>query len=77
MVKQVNIRMGSWSAFWLGVAVLSGAAVLLGIGFAIALVLTLLAGLTLLRSWLRRLWTRGSVPRGPITIEGHCSRTEP
>ena len=73
-MKQLGIRMSSWSGLWLGIAALLGGAMLLWVGFALALVLAIVAGLALLPSWLRSLWTRKTTPRGPVTIEGHYTR---
>ncbi len=57
----------------LSVALPAGA-VLLWVGFALALALAMLAGLALLPSWLRSLWPRREVPRGPTTIEGSYTK---
>ena len=69
-MKQLHIRLGAWQGRWLGLAALLFGAVLLWVGFALALVLAVLAGLALLASKLRRLWAPKPAPRGPVIIEG-------
>ncbi|MGP1677713.1 MAG: hypothetical protein ACTS8S_08465 [Giesbergeria sp.] len=75
-MKELNIHLRSWSGMWLAFAALLAGAVFLWVGFALAIVLAVLAGVALLPSWMRSLWTRKHARRGPITIEGHCSKGE-
>jgi membrane protein implicated in regulation of membrane protease activity len=73
-VKQFHFRLNSWPGIWLGIGALLAGAVLLWVGFALAMVLTVFAGLALLPAWMRRWWTGKTAPRGPVTIEGHCTK---
>jgi hypothetical protein len=72
-MKQTAFRLSPWS----GIGTALAAAVFLGMGFVLAIVLTILGGLALLPSWLRGSWTRSRAPRAPrapVTIEGRYSR---
>ncbi len=75
-MKQFSFRLNSWQGGWPGLAVLLVAAALLWVGFALALVLALLAGVTLLVSRIRRLWARKPAAREPQVIEGQYTRLE-
>jgi len=72
-MKQTAFHLPPWS----GIGTVLAAAVLLLIGFVLALVLTILGGLALLPSWLRGSWARSRAPRAPrapVTIEGRYRR---
>ncbi|MBE0615394.1 MAG: hypothetical protein IH604_17135 [Burkholderiales bacterium] len=75
-MKQFNIRLRSWSGIWLTVFALLAGAVFLWVGLALAMALTIIAGLALLPSWIRRLWKHKHAARGALTIEGEYSRIE-
>ncbi len=74
-MKKFGIRAQSWSDIWIGIAVLLAGAALLWLGLALAIVLAILTVFTLVFSWARRLWTRKRTPRGPVTIEGHYTKS--
>ena len=73
-MNRYNYRFLSWRSKWPVIVALLAGAVLLWVGFALALALALLAGLALLPSWLRSLWARKEAPRGPLTIEGSYTK---
>ncbi len=73
-MNRFSFRLGSWRGNWPAFIALPAGAVLLWVGFALALALAMLAGLALLPSWLRSLWPRREVPRGPTTIEGSYTK---
>ncbi len=73
-MNRFNFRLSSWRGNWPVIIVLVAGAVLLWVGFALALILALLAGVALLPSWLRSLWSRKETPRGPTTIEGSYTK---
>ena len=71
-MKQAAFRLSPWSSI--------GAVLAAAVGFILAIVLTILGGLTLLPSWLRGSWTRSRAPRarrGPVTIEGRYTKSRP
>lgn len=74
-MKTLNIRLQSWRGFWLLLAALLVGAVLLWVGLALAIILSILAGAALLTARVRSLWSRKEAPRGPLTIEGRYSKT--
>lgn len=62
---------------WSRVGTVLAAAVFLWIGFILAMILTIVGTVALLRSWLRGCWTRlraPRAPRAPVTLEGRYSR---
>lgn len=75
-MKKFSLRMDSWQGRWFGLAALLLGAVLLWVGFALALVLAVLAGVALLASRIRRSWARNPAPREPLVIEGQYTRVE-
>lgn len=76
MVKQFSVRVPRWAGVWLIIAALVAGAVFLWIGLALAIVFVVLGGFALLASWMRRLWTHKRAPPGPVTIEGHYTKTK-
>lgn len=75
-MKQFVFRLNSWQGGSLGLAALLAAAAVLWVGFALALVLALLAGVAWLSSRVRRLWKRKPAVREPLVIEGQYTRLE-
>lgn len=72
-MKQTAFRLPAWS----GIGTALAAAVLLWLGFILAIVLTILGAVVLLPSRLRGLWTRSRAPRGPVTLEGRYTKSRP
>lgn len=75
-MKQTAFRLSPWT----GIGAVLAAAVFMWMGLILAIVLTILGGLTLLPSWLRGSWTRSRAPRarrGPVTIEGRYTKSRP
>lgn len=73
-MKKISFRLDSWRGRWFGLAALPLVAALLWVGFALALVLGVLAGAGLMASRIRRSWTRNRAPRGPLVIEGQYTK---
>ena len=61
--------------FGLVLAALVAGALFLWLGIAVAIGSALLAGVALLRNWVRSWWAPPA--RGPVTLEGECTRSEP
>ena len=76
-MKYIGINLHGWGGIGLLLAALAAGALFLSLGIALAVGALALTALALLRSWMRRLWASAPVARGPITIEGECTRSEP
>jgi len=75
-VKNFSLRLPAWSGVWLVIAVLVAGAVFLSIGLALAIAFLVIAGVALLPTWLRSLWSRKRAPQGPATLEGVYTKIE-